>query len=350
MYEVEQYSKYMLDEAIHRKVTDIHIVPEDKHCVIMVRFNGRIQNWKSIPIKLAERIISHFKYRSGMDIGESRKPQSASMLYKNKKVTYSLRFSTLPTRNKESLAIRILPNVTFHSFSSLCVLRNQVRDLQELSSLSYGLCLVSGPTGSGKTTTLYSLVEYMMKQGGKTIITIEDPVERFISNTIQIEVNLKTGVTFDSALSASLRHDPDVLLIGEIRDEATAKLAIRAALTGHLVIATVHADDCHSVLLRMKNLGVSELDLMQCCKVILSQRIVQTKCRLCMGECHPSCVKDRLMARAAIFEVLKGLELKQSLKTGRNTGSKPFLKEIKKAWALGYIEENEVERYVSYYF
>ncbi|KHF37766.1 competence type IV pilus ATPase ComGA [Halalkalibacter okhensis] len=348
MYEIEYYSKHLLDEAILRKVSDLHFLPEEDHYVITYRFNGYMEPWRKLPLKMAERLISHFKYRSGMDIGERRKPQSASMLYKeHSSLSYSLRLSTLPSRNKESLAIRILPNYTSQSFHSLALLQNQAKSLEKLLLLTHGLCLVSGPTGSGKTTTLYAIVENIIEKGGKTVITIEDPVERYINKSIQVEVNLKTGITFDYALKATLRHDPDVILIGEIRDEKTARLAIRAALTGHLVLATVHANDCYSALMRMRDLGISQFDLNQCCRYVLSQRIVTTKCPYCIGRCLPTCARERAMSRAAVFEILEGDRLKMSLMSDFRSEEASLIYPIRKAWALGYLNDKEVMRLVT---
>ncbi|MDT8862763.1 competence type IV pilus ATPase ComGA [Alkalihalobacillus sp. MEB130] len=346
MYEVELYSKQMINEAIRRKMTDLHFIPQEEHFLLMYRYNGDLQMWRQMPMKLSERLISHFKYRSGMDIGERRKPQSSSMTYQvSTSTTYSLRLSTLPSKNKESLAIRILPDFSLQSFSSLSILRTQVKTLETITKLSHGLCLVSGPTGSGKTTTLYSIIEHILHKKEKAVITIEDPVERNIPKAIQVEVNSKTGMTFDSALKASLRHDPDVILLGEIRDEETAKIAVRAALTGHLVLATVHADNCFSALMRLREFGVSQLDLSQCCKMILSQRLLKTKCPYCTGSCMPVCSRVRLMSRAALYEFAIGGKLEQML-CGVRGKNDSFLQEAKKAWSLGYIEEEEVLRFV----
>ncbi|WP_227936865.1 competence type IV pilus ATPase ComGA [Alkalihalobacillus deserti] len=343
MYDIELYSQQLINEAVQMKATDLHFIPDDSQWLLTYRVSGQMEPWKKLNPRLAERLISHFKYRSGMDIGERRKPQSSSMMHVKQDATFALRLSTLPTKSNESLAIRILPYFSSQTLSSLSILHSNAKILQDVTSMTQGLCLISGPTGSGKTTTLYTIIEQIVRQGGKTIITIEDPVERIIPYVVQVEVNVKTGLTFNSLLSACLRHDPDVILIGEIRDEVSAALAIRASLTGHVVLATVHAQDCYTALLRMIDLGVSRFDLMQCCKLILSQRIVNTKCPLCQGSCHLICRRSRQMSRAAIFEILKGEQLKNCISSQTNI-TKGFLYEINKAWALGYIEEEEWKR------
>ncbi|MET3506882.1 competence type IV pilus ATPase ComGA [Halalkalibacter oceani] len=346
LYDVETYSRVVIDEVIDVRATDIHFLPAADHYTLAYRVHGRLLNWKVLNRQLAERLISHFKYKSGMDIGERRKPQSASMIHETKQGTYSLRLSTLPTLERESLAIRILPHFSTKTLSFLSVLQHSERMLNKVSQLRRGLCLLSGPTGSGKSTTLYAIVEQILKQGGRSIITIEDPVERPIPTVIQVEVNRKSGLDFDAILRASLRHDPDVILIGEIRDEATASLAIRAALTGHLVLATVHANNCYSTILRMLDLGASQLDLKECCRLILSQRLVETRCPYCGDRCSPYCQRRRKMARAALFESLAGEKLMAAISEAVADSLKGFTKEAQKAWALGYLSTEEFARVV----
>lgn len=347
MYDIEQYSRSMIDEIIHLKGTDVHLVPTKDKYLLTYRLNGRLEYWRELRPDLADRLISHFKYQSGMDIGERRKPQSSSMLHATPSSAFSLRLSTLPTHNKESLAIRILPHLSSKDLPFLSILQHSRNALFEASQIPRGLCLLSGPTGSGKSTTLYAIVEQIIKEGGKSIITIEDPVERPIPTIIQVEVNTKVGMTFDAILRSSLRHDPDVLLIGEIRDEITAALAVRAALTGHLVLATVHASSCYAALLRMLDLGVSQLDLSECCRQVMSQRLVRTKCPICHGSCDPNCERNRHMSRAALFEVLKGKTLTSTIASQERQRNQGFKGEAKKAWALGYLTDEETLRIIN---
>ncbi|ARK31437.1 competence type IV pilus ATPase ComGA [Halalkalibacter krulwichiae] len=346
MYEIEQYSRHLLDEAINMKVTDLHFIPEEEFYLLAYRLNGRMVHWKRLNLRLAERLISHLKYRSGMDIGERRKPQSTLLMHSVQHSPYSLRLSTLPTIHSESLAVRILPYFSTQTISSLSFFNHHVNTFKKICSINQGLCLISGPTGSGKTTTLYTIVEELIRIGGKSIITIEDPIERVIPHAVQVEVNNKAGLSFDSVLSACLRHDPDVILIGEIRDEETAALAIRASLTGHVVLATLHAQDGYTALLRMMDLGVSRFDLLECCKVVFSQRVINVRCPLCREGCHPFCQARRKMSRSAIFEIVNGEQLKEMIEKRKYKG-KGFLSEINKAWALGFIEDTEWQRYAN---
>lgn len=347
LYDIEQYSRSIIDEVIQMKATDVHFVPMPNKCLMTYRLNGKLEHWKELLPSLADRLISHFKYQSGMDIGERRKPQSSSMIHLTKSSSFSLRLSTLPTKDKESLAIRILPHLSSKALPSLSVLQHSRNTLFEVSKMPRGLCLLSGPTGSGKSTTLYAIIEQIIREGGRSIITIEDPIERPIPTIIQVEVNMRAGMSFDTVLKASLRHDPDVILIGEIRDEITASLAVRAALTGHLVLATVHASSCYAALLRMLDLGVSKLDLSECCKMVLSQQLVQIKCPICQGFCDRHCERYRTRSRAALFEVLKGKALSEAFVSRKAGAEWGFKAAAKKAWALGYLSDDEMLRVIN---
>lgn len=346
LQEIERFSLSLIDEAISSKATDIHFLSENKQCLIFYRLHGRFEKWKELKPVIGERLISHLKYRSGMDIGEKRKPQSSAMQHRKQSSIYSLRLSTLPNRDKESLVIRILPHTTPYSITSLSILPKMKSVLDDVCSFTNGLCLFSGPTGSGKSTTMYALIEQITQRESKSVITIEDPVERPLTHVVQAEINLKAGLTYETVLRASLRHDPDVILIGEIRDEITASLAIRASLTGHLVLATVHANTCYSAIMRMMNLGVDPKDLAECCRLVSTQQLVTTYCWFCDGECSILCKKYRQKARGALFSVLRGQQLATAIE--KQEGDKnEMTKQAKKAWALGFLSERELWRFLN---
>ncbi len=330
-----------MNEMIYLGATDVHFIPLKDHYRILYRLDGKLLKWKELRMNVAIRLLSHFKYRSGMNIGEKRKPQSSAMLHHTNTSTYSLRLSTLPTHEKESLAIRLLPHSAPRSLQSIPLLSQTQQILMNISKLEEGLCLFSGPTGSGKSTTMYAIVEQLLTNREKTVITIEDPIERPLPAVVQVEVNPKAGMTFGEILRASLRHDPDVLLIGEIRDEQTATLAIRAGLTGHLVLATIHAGTSRAALLRMLDLGVSRTDLSACLRFVLSQKLLRKMCSFCRGECMPFC--RRRSGRAALFDVLTGNELYEAIYTP-NSNESSFVHAVKKAWALGYVTDEEIKR------
>lgn len=342
MYEIEEYSRSLLDELIRLHVSDIHFIPLGDRYQLTIRVGGERVTWKHIRTSLALRLISHFKYRSGMNIGEKRKPQSAAFIYPHSSQDYSLRLSTLPANGHESLAIRLLPHTSSHSLHSIPLLDHARRQLLQLSQLHQGLCLFSGPTGSGKTTTLYAVVEQFLREKKKMVVTIEDPIERTIPSIVQVEVNEKAGLTFANVLKASLRHDPDVILIGEIRDEETAALAIRAALTGHVILATIHGSSTVSALLRLIHFGISRSDLAASVRYVISQRLVRLKCHICKEKCSFYC--PYYHERRALFDILTGEELIETIFTDNNKVEQRFLNVAKKAWILGYVENEELMR------
>ncbi|WP_157796530.1 competence type IV pilus ATPase ComGA [Bacillus sp. FJAT-45037] len=333
MYDVENVSTSVVCEAIKQGASDIHLVPTDHRWLIQFRINGKLTNHQEIPPILGERLLGHLKYNSGMNIGEKRLPQSYSMNVIIDKKEYALRLSTLPTRNKESLAIRILPQTVNHQLMSLPVLLSSQRHLMQLLSFTHGLCLISGPTGSGKTTTLYAILNEILSKESKKIITIEDPIEQSIDSFIQIETNQKAGITFEVGLKAALRHDPDIMMVGEIRDANTAKLAVRAALTGHLVFATVHASNNYASILRLLDFGVSENDVKEALKAVICQCLVRKKK-----------AEDTREQRSALYTFEYNQQIKQMIECTTIREVNDLKHQARKAWALGIIEENELER------
>jgi competence protein ComGA len=342
LYEVEKISAGLINEAVGFFASDIHLVPVDQAWLIQLRINGKLHDFKQVPLILGDRLMGHLKYTCGMDIGERRLPQSNSMTIEVKQRLYNLRLSTLPTRSKESLAIRILPQSSAQPLSTLPVLYSNRSTLNNMTALPYGLCLIAGPTGSGKTTTLYALLDDILLKHHKKIITIEDPVERSLHSLIQIETNEKAGISFEVGLMAALRHDPDVLMIGEIRDAASAKLAVRAALTGHLVFATIHANNNYSALLRLREFGVSAHDIKEALQSVVMQYLVNVK----------SSEKDegvyfgdvRINKRAALYTFDNRWHIHQMIESGHTRKLNTLPHQARKAWALGFIDQEELER------
>ncbi|WP_062048104.1 ATPase, T2SS/T4P/T4SS family [Bacillus sp. JCM 19034] len=342
MEDIESYCLSLINEAITKKATDIHIMINSNNCTFFYRSSGVFNKWRELPIRLGERLISHLKYRSGMNLGEQRKPQSMSIIHQQNSLFYSLRLSTLPNKQTEGLVIRILPHHLTYSLSTLALIPQFSIPLTEIPTFQNGLCLFAGSTGSGKTTTLYAIIKELLLNGSKSIISIEDPIEIPINDIVQVEVSEQTGLTFDASLRAALRHDPDVLLIGEIRDEVTAALAIRAALTGHLVLATVHASDMKTTLLRLLNLGVKKSDLLECCKMIIIQQLVRLHCPICFNDGEYTCTCKKPL-RKALFDIAKQREL-MDLINGHAMRINQMRQQAKKGWALGYINDDELWR------
>ncbi|MDQ0209010.1 competence type IV pilus ATPase ComGA [Alkalicoccobacillus murimartini] len=328
LYEIDVESSRLIEDAIHKQVTDIHFVPQKENCSIQYRILGQMNEQRRMTHHVAERLISHFKYMSGMDIGERRKPQSTAMTVQTKQGLYSLRLSTLPAQNMESLAIRLLPQKKRKSLQELPLIHTQSSKLQEMSHLQNGLVLICGPTSSGKTTTLYALAEEILCDQTRSVISIEDPVERSLDYAVQLEVNHRAGLTFESGLRSILRHDPDVILVGEIRDQETAALAVRASLTGHLVLASIHTTDAFQAILRFQEYGLSKVELAEVCRIIFAQRLVRT----CFDQ------------QQAIYEYMEGVALKSAVYSSKRPVYYQLKQTARKAWALGYVSEQVMKR------
>lgn len=233
---IEKIVELLLSHALNNKVTDVHIVPRRHDYHVQFRQFGRIYPHRNLSSKTGERLISHLKFMSTLDISEKRKPQSGSFQLNLSKQLVSLRISTLPTSlSKESLVIRILPNDDQISLDQLSLFPSSLKKLLALIQHSHGMIIFTGPTGSGKSTTMYTLVEHCANKLMRNVITLEDPVEKQSDSFLQVQVNEKAGITYSTGLKAILRHDPDIILVGEIRDGETAQIAVRAALTGHSV-------------------------------------------------------------------------------------------------------------------
>src|SRR5699024_5509227 len=259
-------------------------------------------------------ILLHLKFSASMDIGESFRPQDGALDYVYNNNSYSLRLSTLPVGQSESLTIRILPQTKRYSLNQLCLFPFQNKELLNLLNLTSGLVIFSGSTGSGKTTLMYSLIEELLKIRSAQIITLEDPVERPLKDVIQIQINKTANINYETGLKAILRHDPDVILIGEIRDALTAKYAFRAALTGHLVLTTIHANNGKGTLERLKDIGISELDIKQtvksiiCLDLILLRKFKEKRRRAAIAEIIMPEINDK---KTKHFKYLSFKELRE---------------------------------------
>lgn len=271
---VEQKCLQILEHAIGHDVTDIHLQPREKDYKLMFRKFGQFIPSGNIPDELAIRMISYFKFSSSLDISEKRKPQSGAFQKTLQQQLYSFRISTLPsTFHKESLAIRFFRQNYTRPITTLCHDNTSAQLLLSLVKQHSGLLLVSGATGSGKTTTLYSLLHYCATKLSRHVITLEDPVECMQEELLQIQINERAGITYSSGLKSILRHSPEVIMIGEIRDKETAQIAMEAALTGHLVISTIHAKDTVNCLYRLLDLSVSMEDMRQMLLAIVTQSL-----------------------------------------------------------------------------
>lgn len=279
----------MITEAIKDRASDIHIEPDEEKLRIRYRIDGVLRETMAPPKRLQAFITSRIKIMAGMDISLKRTPQDGRFKIRVEKKDFDIRISTIPTIYGEKVVMRLLDQTSVRKgaleeagFSEECL-----RQFRELIQRPYGIVLVTGPTGSGKTTTLYLALQ-TINSLEKNIITIEDPVEYELEGINQISVNVKAGVTFAEGLRSILRQDPDVIMVGEIRDIETADISVRAALTGHLVFSTLHTNDAASSVVRMIDMGVPPYLVTSSVCGVLAQRLVRTLCPKCKEAYHPA--------------------------------------------------------------
>ncbi|WP_240697357.1 competence type IV pilus ATPase ComGA [Sporolactobacillus sp. THM19-2] len=342
--ETVEKSRELLEHACQAEASDIHFIPRMEDTLVELRIHGYLYQMTLLPAADAERIINHFKYLSGMDIGERRLPQSGSMRLIINSEVVSLRLSTLPTPEQESLVIRLLPQQKELAVRDLSVFQEATEGLASLLNFNSGMILISGPTGSGKTTTLYTMLMELQKRYHARIITIEDPIEIRNHSFVQMEVNEKAHFSYAEGFKAILRHDPDIIMIGEIRDENTAKMAVRASLTGHLVLSTVHAFNASGTIRRMTELGVPQYDLKETLVGVIAQRLVNIQCPECGPVCRTDCSNRHHPSRTGIFEILTGMALHEYL-SSRSRSSRPAYKTfddyLEEGVTNGLIEKRE---------
>ncbi|MBO6047734.1 MAG: Flp pilus assembly complex ATPase component TadA [Erysipelotrichaceae bacterium] len=263
----------LIDYAINHDATDIHMTLKQQ-LIINMRIFGQVKHYLDFDYTTGSRLLNYLKFKSAININYKLMPQTGAFHFQHNEHTYFLRLSFLPGQDFESIVIRILNNHQSLSIDDLSPIKTFTRFIRQIASLSSGLFLVSGATGSGKSTTLYAMIDYIIAQGGRHIVTLEDPIEMVKDGCLQIEMNDAMGISYETTLRQILRHDPDVIMIGEIRDERTAALAITCALTGHLVLSTIHASNTHLVIKRLLNLGVKSTDLQDVLVGIASQKII----------------------------------------------------------------------------
>jgi len=295
-------------DALERRATDIHLEPFDDRFSVRYRVDGLLRE-AGISARLralSPGIIARIKIMANLDIGEKRLPQDGRIKVRTGKRELDLRVSVLPGSSGETVVVRILGSAELLSLDALGLSPETVTVIRRSLKRPHGLILLTGPTGSGKTTTLYSILKEMNTTERK-IITVEDPVEYKMSGIVQIQVKPRIDLTFAAALRSMLRHDPDVLMVGEIRDQETAEIAIRSALTGHLVFSTLHTNDAASALARLMEMGIPPYLIASSVELVIGQRLVRTVCTACRGrggECD-DCRGSGFRGREAIEEVLR---------------------------------------------
>ena len=274
----------ILEQSVKEKASDIHIEPSDSTTKVRMRMDGTLFSTTEIPKNLHMPLLARIKILAGIDIAEKRRPQDGRILIKVSGKKMDIRVSTLPTVFGEKAVLRLLAQDNEHvGIENLGFNHEQAEELKQLVTVPNGIILVTGPTGSGKSTTLYSLLA-LINTPEVNIITIEDPVEYTVAGVTQVQVNEKIDLTFGSVLRSILRQDPDKLMVGEIRDPETAHLAVRVALTGHLVLSTLHTNDAAASINRLVDMGVPNFLLASSLRGIIAQRLVRKLCDKCKKE------------------------------------------------------------------
>ncbi|MBE6054154.1 MAG: type II/IV secretion system protein [Clostridium sartagoforme] len=277
----ENLLELILNSAINNRASDIHFEPHREDVVIRFRIDGVLIVYTKVDLKEYQKLLSKIKILGNMDITEKRKPQDGKAYIKISESNYDLRLSTIPIIYGEKLVVRILYGEIFeHDISKINMSEFQREKLNKMVSTKHGLILINGPTGSGKSTTLYSILKVINKKD-INITTLEDPIEIQIEGINQVSLNRKANITFATGLRSILRQDPDILMIGEIRDEETANLAITAALTGHKVYSTIHTKTPKEVYYRLEDMGVKSYLIKDSLVGIISQRLIRTLCPRC---------------------------------------------------------------------
>lgn len=271
----------LLNQAVEKNISDIHIEPYKNNARIRARIDGRLIKLMAVPKNLFFEVISRLKVMAKMDITDRRTPQDGRIVVKSRKSKINLRVSTLPTINGEKVVLRILNhNEKLLDFNNLGFSSMQKEQIRNMFVKNHGMILAVGPANSGKTTTLNSILK-LLNDTELNIITLEDPVEWEIPGINQVQINPKAGITFAKGLRSILRQDPDIIMVGEIRDGETADIAVRAALTGHLVFSTLHTNDALGAVTRLLEMNIEPYLLSSCLEGIIAQRLVRKICLHC---------------------------------------------------------------------
>jgi general secretion pathway protein E len=295
-------------EALLRQASDIHIEPFEDRVIVRLRVDGVLSQWRAAPRASIDAIASRLKLLSGMDIAERRLPQDGRQRVRVCGREVDIRVSSLPTRWGESIVLRLMGSAEgLPSLTELGLEADDAARLLTLSEKRNGILLITGPTGSGKTTTVYRLITHL-NDGTRKIVTIEDPVEMDIPGVVQMAARPDIGIGFAAGLRSILRQDPDVILIGEIRDGETARIAVQAALTGHLVISTVHTNSAAAAVTRLVDLGVEPFLLAEVVRGLVSQRLVRRVCTDCPQDAASvdcsACGGSGYRGQLGIFEII----------------------------------------------
>jgi len=278
----------LIEQAIRSRASDIHIEPHEKYAKVRFRIDGGLKEISQIDPRILPAIVTRIKISGGMNIAEKRRPQDGRASFSLEGIAFDLRISTVPTVYGEKVVMRLTDKRgILKSKDALGLSPEDMKAFNEILKSPNGIILVTGPTGSGKSTTLYATLRELNKED-VNILTVEDPVESVVPGINQVQVNTKAGVDFASVLRSFLRQDPDIIMVGEIRDTETANIAVRAAITGHLVLSTLHTNDAPSTIARLIDMGIEPFLLSTSLNGIIAQRLVKRLCDKCKTPYEPT--------------------------------------------------------------
>ena len=278
----------LFDDAVRSRASDIHIEPQERKLQIRFRIDGSLKLHMEAESRIAPAVVQRLKLTAGLDIAERRLPQDGRFVARARNHALDMRISTMPTQYGESVVLRLLPhNGGLLDLDRLGMPAPVLAKVRDFITLAHGMLLVTGPTGSGKTTTLYGALAQMNSPASK-IVTVEDPIEYRLPGITQVQVNDKIGLAFSTVLRSTLRQDPDIVLVGEMRDKDTVETGLRAAMTGHMVLSTLHTNDAASTPMRLLDMGAPRYLVATSLRLVLAQRLMRAVCTHCARPYHPS--------------------------------------------------------------
>lgn len=338
----------LLQEADQVGASDVHLQMDSSGAQVRFRLDGVLVPVRVLESGLAERVFGRIKYLARLKTYQESLPQDGRIDRADSGLAKEVRVATYPTVTGEKIVLRLFHSAEVKGLEGLGLPSGVMSDLLRVLRSTQGLVLLTGPAGSGKTTTIYGCLRFLSDLGGRHIITVEDPVEQILPGLMQTEVNEARGLTFPVAARHLLRQDPQVLVIGEIRDEETASLAVRASLTGHLVISTLHAGSCRGVFERLEVMCRDRFAMLSAISLVLNQRLLRRLCPDCHGRACPSCLQTGYKGRIALVERVQVEDsLRQKLRDSGPESVQPsqtLQEAAREVVAAGLSDQRECER------